>query len=337
MEIRRVQVTGGSSFVVTLPKEWINSHKIKKNDPIALSKKPDGTITISPRITDKESERIKEFFVNEKINRTQLLRQLIGAYISGYGSIIIASKNRISSEVGATVRFFTQIAIGQEVVEETDRSITIKDLLKPAEMPFDSTIKRMHLIVKSMHEDAMEALNSKNKRIVDEITLRDSDVDRLHWLVARQHNILLQNISLAEKLDVSLSMTYTYFLISRIIERMGDHVVRIAKNISKILDVKLNKEIKHKIKISSDLAFEIFNKSIGSFFRKDINSANKNIASVQKLEELCEEINKMTSGYDSSIVISIGYIAESIRRIGEYAEDISETAINYIVSIKSKS
>ena len=29
--------------------------------------------------------------------------------------------------------------------------------------------------------------------------------------------------------------------------------------------------------------------------------------------------------------ISIGYIVESIRRVGEYAEDISEIVINYLV------
>jgi len=145
---------------------------------------------------------------------------------------------------------------------------------------------------------------------------------------------IIQDINLAEKMNLSLTMIYTYFLISRIIERMGDHVVRIARNISKILNVKLKKEIIQKIQISSNLAFEIFNRSIGSFFRKDIISANKNIESVQKLEKLCEEINLMASEYDGSIAISIGYIAESIRRIGEYAEDISETTINYLVGLE---
>lgn len=33
MEIRRVQITGGSSYVITLPKEWATSQNIKKNDP----------------------------------------------------------------------------------------------------------------------------------------------------------------------------------------------------------------------------------------------------------------------------------------------------------------
>jgi len=34
------------------------------------------------------------------------------------------------------------------------------------------------------------------------------------------------------------------------------------------------------------------------------------------------------------VAISIGYIADSIRRIGEYAEDISETVINYLINEK---
>ena len=56
------------------------------------------------------------------------------------------------------MRDYTQMTIGQEVVEETDTLITIKDLLNPAEMPFDNTIKRMFVIVRNMHEDAITAL-----------------------------------------------------------------------------------------------------------------------------------------------------------------------------------
>ena len=334
MEIRRVQITGGASYAITLPKDWIKLNKINKNDQLGLFSKSDGTLLITSKMISKKPSKIKEFTINENINQTYLLRQLLGAYITGYDSIKISSKKRMPSETGSIVRNFTQITIGQEVVEETDSTILIKDLLKPAEMPFNSTIKRMHLIVKSMHEDAMKALETGNRKIVEEILLRDSDVDRLHWLVARQCNIMLQDISLSEKMNITLSMTYTYFLLSRIIERMGDHVVRIAKNILKLADSKLDQKIKEKIQSSSDLALDIFNKSIGSFFQKDIKSSNKNIETVQRLELLCGEINSMAAKYDGSTAISIGYIAESIRRIGEYAEDISETTINYLVGLE---
>ena len=45
MEIRRVQMTGGASFVVTLPKDWAEQQKIKKNDPVGMTVQPDGTPT----------------------------------------------------------------------------------------------------------------------------------------------------------------------------------------------------------------------------------------------------------------------------------------------------
>lgn len=331
MEIRRVQITGGSSYIVTLPKEWINSVNVKKNDPLGIISQSDGTLLITSKMIEKKPESTKIFEVKNETNQRYLLRQLIGAYISGYNSIKINSRDRIPISVRASVRDFTQITIGQEVIEETDTSIIIKDLLKPAEMPFNITIKRMHLIVKSMHEEAMDALQTGNKQIAEEILSRDNDVDRLHWLVARQHNIILKDVSFAEKMKITVGMTSTYLHISRIIERMGDHVVKIAQNVINLAESKLDKKIADKIQSASNLALDIFNKSIGAFFRKDIRAANKNIESVKKLELLCEEINKQASKQDGTIAISIGYIVESIRRIGEYAEDISETAINHLI------
>ena len=62
-----------------------------------------------------------------------------------------------------------------------------------------------------------------------------------------------------------------------------------------------------------------------------MQAANENIQSVKRLESLCEEINALALQQKGVTALSVGYIVESIRRIGEYAEDISETAINYLV------
>jgi phosphate uptake regulator len=269
--------------------------------------------------------------VNDTTNQTYLLRRLIGAYISGYTSIKIKSSKRMPPPMRVIIRKFTQTTIGQEIVEETDTTITLKDLLNPTEMPFDKTIKRMHIIVKSMHEDAMHALEENDRKLAEDVVSRDNDVDRLHWLVARQHNIILRNVSLAEKMDTTLEISSICFLISRIIERIGDHVVRIAQNILNLVDDKLNKEIVERIHSASELSLDIFNKSIGAFFRRDIKASNENIDSVSRLESLCEEINTLALQQIGVTAISIGYIVESIRRVGEYAEDISEIVINHLV------
>ena len=92
MEIRKVQLTGGSSYIVTLPKEWIKTANIKKNDPLGLLIQSDGTLLITSKITQKRTQRIVEFDLRKIAKHPYLLRSLIGAYIAGYTTIKVKSE-----------------------------------------------------------------------------------------------------------------------------------------------------------------------------------------------------------------------------------------------------
>ena len=331
IEIRKLQVTGRSSYILTLPKEWINSSKLQKNDRLGIIPQSDGTLLITPRINREQTQREKQLDINDRIDQTYLFRQLIGAYISGYNSIKIKSSTRLSGSVRNIVNQFIQTTVGQEVMEETDTSITLKDLLNPVEMPFNNTIKRMQIVVESMYKDVMKALLTKDKILLEDVILRDDTLDRLHWLIARQYNIISRNVSLAKKMEITVGMSSTSFLLSRTIERIGDHIVRIAYNALKLIDVEIDKKIVNNIHSASNVALDIFTRSIASFFKGDIKTTNDVIESVKKLEKRCSEINKLTLLQKGATAVSFGYIVESIRRIGEYAEDISEHVINYLI------
>jgi len=331
VEIRKVQFTGGSSCVITLPKEWIEREKIKKNDPIGVEIQPDGTLLVTKATVEAPLQRIKEFSLDGITEPAYLFRLLIGAYISGYTTIIIESKERFPPFVRMVVRDFTQMTIGQEVIEETDMSIIIKDLLNPAEMPFANTIKRMYVIVKAMHEDAMTGLTTRNRELAKDVTARDNDVDRLHWLIARQTNMILSHVALSKKMGLTPGMAVHYYTISRIIERIGDHAERIAENAKTILDKDPNPAILGKIAKASELSIAIFDRSIVSFFNNELKKSHKNIESVQVLESLCKEIDNLLLQEETSAAIALGYIIESVKRVGEYAADISENVINYLV------
>jgi len=331
MEIRRVQMTGGSSFVVTLPKDWAESQNIKKNDPVGLMVQPDGTLLVTKKITEEPVQRIKEIDCSTISDPAFLFRLLIGTYITGFSMIRITSKKRFPPFVRTVVRDFTQMTIGQEVVEETEEVIAIKDLLNPAEMPFDNTIRRMFVIVKTMHEDAITALVTHNKTLADDVIARDMDADRLNWLIARQTNMIMQNVSLSRKMGISPSRAMNYYMLSRIIERVGDHAVRIAEHTVPIIEFDIDKDILTAIRKSSIMSLEIFDRSIVSFFNTDMKEAHRNIESITALENICGDINNMVLGQETMLAINIGYIAESIRRAAEYAGDISETVINLLV------
>lgn len=331
MEIRRVQVTGGSSFVVTLPKDWAEQQMIKKNDPVGLTVQADGSLLVTKKITDEPLQRHTEIDSSAVSDPAFLFRMLIGAYITGFTMIRITTKERFPPFVRTVVRDYTQMTIGQEVVEETATTIAIKDLLNPSEMPFDNTIKRMFVIVKTMHEDAIAALETGNKQLAQDVISRDTDTDRLNWLIARQTNMLLQNAGLSRKMEISGVMAMNYHMISRIIERIGDHAVRIAEHALPIIDADVDRKILAAIRRSSTLSMEIFERSIVSFFNTDMKDAHRNIESISALEKICGDINNMVLKLETPVAINLGYIAESVRRSGEYAGDISETIINLLV------
>jgi phosphate uptake regulator len=331
MEIRRVQMTGGSSYIITLPKEWVRTMNIGKNDPIGLLQQPDGTLLITSK-TDKEPiKKQRTFIVENGKNEEFLFRELIGAYISGYNSVKIISKPRMQPPIRKTIRKYIQTTIGQEVVEETDSSITVKDLLNPSEMPFHRTIKRMHIIIKSMYEDAIKALIEGDKQLAEDVRSRDAEIDRLHWLIARQHRIIQHNISFVEKMKITVDTATTSYLISRIIERIGDHVNKIAHHIEILIDKNVNENIISKIDEAKNESLNLMNKGIGSFTKRELNEANETIEGSKQLGKLCEELDTLALQYDAPAAISIGYIVDSIRRIADYAEDISESVINHLI------
>lgn len=330
-------MTGGSSFVVTLPKEWIQEMHVKKNDPVGLITQPDGTLLVTSKISEEPFQRVKEINIEHISDPAFLFRILIGTYITGYTTIKITSKQRLPPFVRAVVRDFTQMTIGQEVIEETDTNVVLKDLLNPAEMPFENTLKRMFVIVRNMHEDAITALETHNNGLAKDIINRDMDSDRLNWLIARQTNMIMLDPTLSRKMELSVGRAMNYYLISKIIERIGDHAVRIAENTQPIIETELDRGIITSIKKASALSMNIFDKSIISFFNTDIKEAHKTIESISVLEKMCGDICNMAFKQETVAAISISYIAESIRRAGEYSADISENVINYIIEAEQSS
>jgi len=331
MEIRKVQLTGGSSYVLTLPKEWIKSLGIKKNDSLGIIAQPDGTLLVTTRTTEVRPQRIKEIKVDEVNDQTHLFRILIGAYIMGYSTITIRASGRMPTQARDTVIRFAQMTIGPEVMEESASSVTVKDLLNPAEMPFDKTIRRMHILVRTMHEDAFAALENRDGALAGDVIRRDGDINRLNWLAARQHSMILADMTLARRMGISLEDAGHFFLIARILERIGDHGVRISRAVLQLVDKRLEKDIQGLLEQASAESLALLNSSIESWFRRDLPSANGSLDRLPSLLAKCEKINQDAQHTKSVYSIPVTDITESIRRTGEYAADISELVINNLV------
>ncbi len=330
IETRKVQKTGGSSYIISLPRAWIEKHKIKPKDTLGILSQPDGNLLVSPNINSEDFIKSKDFDVDNISDSNYLFRILIGMYIMGYTVITIKSSKKFEPFIRDTITNFTKIAIGPEIIEESNNIIKIKDLLNPKEMPFEKTIRRMYILAQDMHENAIKALNSGDKTLAEEVIKRDDEVDRLHWLIGRQSHIVLRDIILCQKMGITLEDTSHFQSISRFLERIADHSVKIAKNVLLIDFQKIDKKILTDLSKASIFALKMLDISLDAWLNKNINLANENINSVKELIDTCENIYfKLDKIAEFSV--PIGYVIESIRRTGEYSVDISEVIINKLI------
>ncbi|MCK4717200.1 MAG: phosphate uptake regulator PhoU [Thermoplasmata archaeon] len=329
MEIRKVQMTGGSSFIITLPKEWTKAQNIKKNEPLGLVLQQDGTLLITPKITGEQTHRKKVLHIDDIDDQDYFFRLLVSSYVMGYSEIEVKSGSAVAPWALDIIRNFVQVAVGPEIVEETDRFVVIKDLLSPTEMPFDKTIRRMHNLARNMHQEAIQALLKNDESLAKRVVTTDTEVDRLNWLVFHQYNIVSRDANLIAKMGMTIEDANFYFLVSRLIERIADHASRIAKNSIRIN--KPSKEMKDDISRASEAAIELLNGSLGAWFKKDPMEANNVLGRVTPLVDECRNISDAAREKTTAKGIPAAYIAESIRRTGEYSGDIAEIAMNYLI------
>src|SRR3989475_9013670 len=189
MEGRKLQLTGGSTYVVSLPKRWVTDAGLKAGDTVFLEPQVDGAVSIRAHPAEKPLARRRVFEEKGEERRDHLLRKLIGAYIAGFGYIEIRFKPEAGPFVRRVARDFSRMVVGPEGIEESRNSVVIQDLSDTADLSAEKCLRRMHLIVRAIHEDALEALRTHDEALAKDVAQRDQDVDRLYWMVAKQYNV----------------------------------------------------------------------------------------------------------------------------------------------------
>ncbi len=91
MEIRRVQITGGSSYMITLPKPWAESRGLKKNDPVIVIEQNDGGLLLTTDGGEATRDSVKTLSTCDFSSPDALYRCMIGAYIAGHDQILLKS------------------------------------------------------------------------------------------------------------------------------------------------------------------------------------------------------------------------------------------------------
>lgn len=324
--MRKVQFTGNSSYVVSLPMKWVRDVGIEAGDTLNLITMPNRTILVSPGEISREQTTRKatiDYILPDSVENN--LRILISYYLAGYDSITLATDKGFTAYDRKFIKdSVRQKLIGLELVEESRNELVFQCLLNYNDLPLNRVIKNMYGLVLSMLEDSMTALRDHNVEIAEDVIQRDDDVDRFYLLAVRQLKASIEDIELSEKIGIRHPRECLgYRLITKSIERVGDHAVRIARNVLK-MDSGISSD--DPIFKMADLSRKVFESSIDSMQEEDLQAINKIVVEAKKVSQFGVSLESRGDEGEGSIELSM--VLESLRRVAEYSADIAEVAIN---------
>jgi|TARA_B100001750_G_scaffold14340_1_gene10227 phosphate uptake regulator len=331
-QTRKIQFTGRSSYIVSLPKEWIMDQGIKQGDQVIVTRQGSSVLEIRPinfrRPTTQDAATL---VITSKDDKHTITRKLIALYFLRYKTINVKPKNgRVDPNQRIAIRnTVKKILMGAEITADSTNEITIQVLINLVELSIDGAFKRMLHLSKSMQNDALLALKENNKELAQEVLNSDDDVDRFSFYIIRQLTIAIENSHMLEEMGFANARDCMgYRIVVKNIERLADHAVSLSQD---ILDFEnpIPEKIINKIKDMSDFSLNVVDDTCLALFKNDYTGAEKAIGeshNISKYEKRVIDLLKTIKNEET--IFRVRRIVENIRRISEYASDIGEVVLN---------
>jgi len=332
VEYRKLQVTGGSTFIVSLPKEWIRGHGLKRSDVVGVATLPTGELQITPSRTRALPRRT--VLDLDVMPEGELYDFLIGVYVAGCDGVTVRAASGITPKQRRTIRTFLRDTRGMEVADDSEKHIDIISLLNANELPLQVSLNRMYLLVASIVDDAISVLNGEDPDLLSDLEERERQIDARRLLVDRQVAIALQALSIERSLGVDRYQAMEHASMARALERMGDHARSFA-NIILNHGSTLNHDVIREPKDLLDVWSTSLRTVIRNTYSKDVNAivnAKRNLQEARTALETFEEGIVEQEGEGTGSSVFHFRFSEKIRRLCAYTIDLSETLINMVMA-----
>ena len=329
-DVRRLQLTGGATYTLSLPKPWVSANNLASRDSIRIDWRSSGELMLSP-LEDSE-ERRTEITINlGGLPKGALYDHLMGAYISGVQEILIKGKVPLKRKTRNEIRRFLRSTRGFEIGEEDDYSTRLISLLNTGELPLSASLNRMYLLLSSLVRDIVEALQGADSELISDHDEREREVDGLQYLIERQVGSMLSSSQIVKSLGISRKQGVEYANLARSLERMMDHADQIAKltmDSSSIPKLSIQKMPLSALPIWLD-SIKTLMINLRQRDTHQIEDARNSLKRAQLELEKHEE--SLWSGKRKAAPLLFeDRLSESIRRLCAYARDFGEILLNML-------
>ncbi|AEB67791.1 MULTISPECIES: PhoU domain-containing protein [Methanothrix] len=329
MDTRKVQRTGKSTFIVSLPKIWATKNGIAAGSIVYINQGDNGALTLS---TDRSERDLRvKLDIGEKTG-DDLIRDIIGCYVGGYRIIEVTSPHMSSAQKKDLHQIVNKL-IGPEILEETINKVVIQDLLSSEELQSEKALRRIRTVVKSMiHDSFTSLLNNNQDELAMDVIQRDDDVDRLNLLISRQFTEILRTGSVKQETQNPIH-AFNYMQAASNLERIADHAHRIAQ-IAREYNCTLADDLKEELMDMEVQLCGFIDDAISYLLQTNSDKANEMIDLIREIQKSAARITVTSDSLGKSEMLERLVLAASLERMFDYIMNIGELTINLSHSTK---
>ena len=350
---RKVQSTGRGSYIISLPKDWVQDTGLKKGSEIDFNLQPDSSLTLVPRklrekYEETKGEKLKEYYINAEPEEEDLhstLRMIKALYVISADVIRVHFKGvKDAAKCKNEVRNFARNnLLGAEIIDETPDEITLQILIKHSDFPIEKAVRRMAIVALSANREAIEAWKNRSQSIFQSVINAHNDVNRLGHYIVRQLKFGIEHNLFRELSFKTPKEFLLYRIIVNNIKNIGEDAVNIVNSLAtlqKQIDDQLifirepaDEEVYLQMLNFNAEAHRLFEESTKAMFKRAYNDAEKIITKRGSFYPLENELIRLMSSkkLDPNIAAIFRLIMDSSRRILDYSQNVAELTLNRTV------
>ncbi len=293
--IRRVLKLGRSTLAVTLPKDWVDTLRLKQGDYLIVDETDSSALKLVPSKEQVEAgPRVCVINADLCEEPNMLCRIVIGAYLVGHKMIWIQSRTRFKPEHIRELEKVTLSLVGLLVSEQTDNLVVLQSLADPSKPTVDNSIRRLHLISSFMRETVVKALIDETANELFKVAAMGKEGDRVYWLAVRQVLSAIKDRKLAQASGIR---SQCWLLGDRAVLSNLKAIVNctevMAREAAKLLErcFRLEDDVRSEISALDAGIMDASEGAVRALITRDVGLANQVIESIKRLEE---DANRVT-------------------------------------------
>lgn len=330
---RKVQVVGGNTITVSLPRKWADKHRLGRDSnqqsEVSMRYMPDGTLLMSPASTNIQHQERARMHKLGAPDMDTIKRTIVADFLGGIDVIQIRFRNQIDHNVVLQVRdFVDKRLIGFDTIE-SEYGVDVVNMTQAPKFQVDKLLE----IIRVQSTRMMDMCHQWIKDDSIDLEKLASEMHQLELTLDRRANQMIRTLQLsvldywmAESVNLPMPEIIYWSTVTKATENAADLTVAIAKTAPTTNMINLPPNIRNELFELGEVVTQLFSRALSSFIQNDSGEA------LQVLEEQAKTSATTQIKWPIASADQLGasttLIMRHLEKISAYARKIAEATID---------